>query len=190
MVQVTFGWIRVQGRHCRWDQKLKRNVSISQKTADYLPPGCTRVEEMVSREVFREAVREEREQRKRAPRRGAFRKRSPGESLFLESSCEDVEAEDFEQDAAQEPITPLPCIREPEKVAAMFLGTMSENDRISMPAEFGQRLGLKPGDKILFLVNEDGEILLHFPRCSSSSSATGICGPCRQILRRVGTGRR
>lgn len=33
-----------------------------------------------------------------------------------------------------------------------------------MPVEFGQRLGLQPGDKILFLVKEDVEILVHFPR--------------------------
>ena len=50
----------------------------------------------------------------------------------------------------------------------MNLAKISANGQITVPVEIGRRLGLKPGDKILFLQNQDGEIVL------SNASAAAV----------------
>ena len=50
----------------------------------------------------------------------------------------------------------------------MNLAKLSANGQITVPVEVRHRLGLKPGDKILFFQNEDGETVL------SNASATAI----------------
>lgn len=50
----------------------------------------------------------------------------------------------------------------------MNLAKISANGQITVPAEIRRLLGLKPGDKILFLQNPTGEIVL------SNASANAI----------------
>ncbi len=50
----------------------------------------------------------------------------------------------------------------------MNLAKISANGQITVPVEIRRRLGLKPGDKILFLQNQDGEIVL------SNASAAAV----------------
>ena len=50
----------------------------------------------------------------------------------------------------------------------MNLAKISANGQIKVPVEIRRRLGLKPGDKILFLQNQDGEIVL------SNASAAAV----------------
>lgn len=50
----------------------------------------------------------------------------------------------------------------------MNLAKISANGQITVPVEIRRKLGLKSGDKILFLQNQDGEIVL------SNASAAAV----------------
>jgi AbrB family looped-hinge helix DNA binding protein len=50
----------------------------------------------------------------------------------------------------------------------MYFAKISANGQITVPVEIRRLLGLKPGDKILFLEKQDGEVVL------SNASAQAI----------------
>jgi AbrB family looped-hinge helix DNA binding protein len=49
----------------------------------------------------------------------------------------------------------------PERMVFMNLAKISANGQITVPAEIRRLLGLKSGDKILFLENSSGEIVIN-----------------------------
>ena len=96
--QGPYAWSTVLERHYQWDRVRKNNRNISQKTVGYLPPGCSDVSQMVSKEVFRTAVKAAR-QREKAEKEAAARK----------------EANDV-LDVIARNIIPFSDMRDPEKV--------------------------------------------------------------------------
>jgi AbrB family looped-hinge helix DNA binding protein len=48
-----------------------------------------------------------------------------------------------------------------ERMVFMNLAKISSNGQITVPAEIRRQLGLKSGDKILFLQNSSGEIVIN-----------------------------
>ncbi len=51
----------------------------------------------------------------------------------------------------------------------MNLAKVSANGQITVPVEIRRTLGLRSGDKVLFLENQDGEIVL----CNASAASVG-----------------
>lgn len=45
-------------------------------------------------------------------------------------------------------------------VSFMNLAKISKNGQITVPVEIREHLGLKPGDKILFCISEDGKVTI------------------------------
>ena len=43
----------------------------------------------------------------------------------------------------------------------MHFANISANGQITVPVKIRRQLGLKPGDKLLFLQNQNGEIVIH-----------------------------
>ena len=43
----------------------------------------------------------------------------------------------------------------------MHFAKISANGQITVPVKIRRQLGLKPGDKLLFLQNQNGEIVIH-----------------------------
>ncbi len=60
-------------------------------------------------------------------------------------------------------------INENERVIVMNLARVSENGQVTLPLEIRRLLGVKSGDKLLFVQNQNGEIVL------SNVSAQAIC---------------
>lgn len=97
--KAPFGWSTVLERHYIWDRSIDNTRNLSQKTVGYLPPGCTDVSQMVSKEVFTEAVREARE-RERAEKEAAAQ----------------AEPKDVAVAICTRNIIPFSDMRDPEKV--------------------------------------------------------------------------
>ena len=51
-------------------------------------------------------------------------------------------------------------VNENERVIVMNLARVSENGQITLPLEIRRLLGVKSGDKVLFLQNQNGEVVL------------------------------
>ena len=62
----------------------------------------------------------------------------------------------------------------------MNLAKISANGQITVPIEIRRQLGLKSGDKILFLQNQNGEIIISNASAAGyPKSADGLCRSCR-----------
>jgi antitoxin PrlF len=54
--------------------------------------------------------------------------------------------------------------------------TMTSNGRVTMPATIRQRLGIVAGDKLLFVIGDDGKIVLRATAYSTVDSLRGAAG--------------
>ena len=70
---ASYGWTKVLERLYQWDRETRNNKYISRKTIGYLPPGCTDNAQMVPKQVYLQARREEREREKREEQAGQKR---------------------------------------------------------------------------------------------------------------------
>ena len=61
----------------------------------------------------------------------------------------------------------------------MNLAKLSANGQITVPVEIRRLLGLKSGDKILFLQKQNGEITISNASAAAIRKAQGsLCGRC------------
>ncbi len=56
------------------------------------------------------------------------------------------------------------------------ISTLTTKGRVTIPAEVRRHLGLKPRDKIAFVIEDEGEVRLKAPRYSNVASLRGAAG--------------
>lgn len=62
------------------------------------------------------------------------------------------------------------------------LATITSKVQVTIPASVRQRLGLRPGDKVVFIVEDDGTVRLHPPRYPTVASLRGAAGSLERSL--------
>ena len=60
--------------------------------------------------------------------------------------------------------------------------TITSNGQITIPAENRRRLGLKQGDKVAFVLTDEGAVKLKVPRYASIASRAGAAGRLSKSL--------
>lgn len=63
----------------------------------------------------------------------------------------------------------------------MNLAKISANGQITVPAEIRRMLGLKAGDKMLFMQNENGEIVVSNASVAIRNAQAAFSGAAKQI---------
>ena len=63
-----------------------------------------------------------------------------------------------------------------------FLSTITTKGQVTIPAEVRKHLDLKPGDKILFVVEDAGDVRLAAPKYPDIESLRGAAGSLEKPL--------
>lgn len=57
-----------------------------------------------------------------------------------------------------------------------IIATITSKGQITIPSDVRGQLGLEPNDKIAFLIEDDGTVMLRRPRFPTIASLAGIAG--------------
>lgn len=60
--------------------------------------------------------------------------------------------------------------------------TITSKGQVTIPSAVRQKLGLKTGDKLSFVLDDSGEIKLKAPRYPDIASVVGVAGSLKQPL--------
>jgi antitoxin PrlF len=63
-----------------------------------------------------------------------------------------------------------------------ILATMTSKGQLTVPAEVRRQLGLKQGDRVAFILKEEGEVTLRVPHYADIASLRGAAGTLPQPL--------
>jgi len=63
-----------------------------------------------------------------------------------------------------------------------IISTITSKGQVTIPAEVRERLGLKTGDKVSFVLGDSGEIQLKAPRYPNIASVVGAAGSLKTKL--------
>jgi antitoxin PrlF len=63
-----------------------------------------------------------------------------------------------------------------------ILATMTSKGQLTVPAEVRRQLGLKQGDRVAFILTEEGEVTLRVPHYADIASLRGAAGTLPQPL--------
>lgn len=63
-----------------------------------------------------------------------------------------------------------------------IISTISSKGQVTVPVEVRRRLGIKQGDKLSFVIEDEGSIRLEAPRYRDLASLRGAAGSLKQPL--------
>jgi antitoxin PrlF len=90
----------------------------------------------------------------------------------------------MQQNFTQSIIKQAQEVQEVQEVQDMkeIISTISSKGQVTVPAEVRKRLGIKQGDKLSFVIEDEGGVRLAAPRFRDLSSLRGAAGKLQKLL--------